>query len=270
MEGTQHVLTGFGDFLERRQVSFVDPLPCSCVCCACGIASSSTVRLPCRHELCRPCHGQSANVCPVDSVKFEEDHVVQQTTDLQQLRVFCINGDCDFVGKLAELSGHVLHCTKDELKCRKCGDHVKRNAAVVHRRQCFVDVGTTSSSPDLAAVVADTETSRGQASPEGHVDQHVGDSSNHVTQDVVVAEASVGAKRTYAGELKRVLPSASYSEETVLRETISGPCRAASEPGVFVTLCKFDNIYEKYAELRRRRRLRCSSRAAWLPATRSL
>ncbi|KAH7970539.1 hypothetical protein HPB49_009939 [Dermacentor silvarum] len=265
MQGTQYVLTGFGDFLERRRISFVDPLPRSHVCCACGFVSSLSVRLPCGHVLCRPCKrhiASDAGTCPVEGVKFEEAGVASQTvklSDLEQLRVYCINDGqrCDFVGKLAELPSHVFGCGYDEVKCDKCDGAVTRSAAVDHRRQCSVDLplaGRTASPDEVAAVdggstgVVETlpdRASEEQVDREGVADDDANSSS---VEDVTRYRTdSVRAKRTSSGELK--VPDTS-SAGPVSRYITPGPYRAASKPGVFVTLCKFDNIYEKYEELR--------------------
>ncbi|KAH6942055.1 hypothetical protein HPB50_027510 [Hyalomma asiaticum] len=258
MQGTQYVLTGFGDFFERRQVAFVDPLPCSCVCCVCGFASSSTTRLPCGHVLCSLCKGRGGSVCPAVCGKFEEADVTLQTiqmSDLGQLRVSCINRGCDFVGKLTELPGHVLKCVNDEVECNKCGVHVKRNAAFDHHRQCCVGVSTAGTTASLADVVAADQgavTLREQESGGEHADKHdvpIGTDSS--PDDVITPEATpVRVKRTYRGELRMVLCNTSSSTGTVSHEVTPGPYRTVSKPGVFLTLCRLDNIYEKYGELR--------------------
>ncbi|KAH6943843.1 hypothetical protein HPB50_000160 [Hyalomma asiaticum] len=265
MPGTQYVLTGFGDFFERRRVAFFEPLPIGCLCRACGFVCSSTVRLPCGHALCRLCKSRSASVCPVDCVNFEEADVVQQRTelsDLEQLRVYCINDHCDFVGKLAEVPSHVLECVNDEVKCGKCGVHVKRNAAVGHRRQCSVDVsivGTTARSADV--FVADRDAGgavmlREHVSGDEHDDERdvANGSGNHTAEEMVIVQAaSVRVKRTYTGALRSVSPYTSSSEGTMSRDVTPGPYRAVSKTGVFVTLCRFDRIYEKYGELRHKK-----------------
>ncbi|XP_070382476.1 uncharacterized protein [Dermacentor albipictus] len=216
MRGTQYVLTGFGDFFERRRISFVDPLPRSHVCCACGFLPSLSLRLPCGHVLCRLCKSQTAR-CPVEGVKFQEAGVASRTvemSDLETLRVFCLNGDkrCGFVGKLAELPGHVRECAHDEVRCDNCDGAVARNAAVDHRRQCSVTLplaGRTANPAEVFVVDGDPA-----GVPEGvaHGDAN-GSSVEHVTNH------RVRAKRTSRGVLKEPVAS-------------------------------FDKIYEKYEELR--------------------
>ncbi|KAL1479971.1 hypothetical protein MTO96_051425 [Rhipicephalus appendiculatus] len=239
MPRTQYVLSGFGDFFERRRIAFVDPLPPGRVCCACGFVTSLTARLPCGHVLCRPCKGRSGGRCPFECAKFEDIDVTSQTielSDLTELRVSCINGGCDFVGRLAELLSHVLECVNDKVKCDKCDAHVSRNAAVDHLRQCSVELPTEGTTANLAEVAAADEGPRGaetlpeHASGENQVDEH--DAANGSDSSAELA--------TNFQQVSRAVP----------RVVTPGPYRAASKPDVFVTLCRFDNIYEKYEELR--------------------
>ncbi|KAL1473669.1 hypothetical protein MTO96_038528 [Rhipicephalus appendiculatus] len=260
MQRTQYVLSGFGDFFERRRIAFVDPLPPGRVCCACGFVTSLTARLPCGHVLCRLCKCRSGGRCPVECVKFEDVDVTSQTielSDLTELRVSCINGGCDFVGRLAGLLSHVLECVNDKVKCEKCGVHVSRSAAVDHLRQCSVELPTEGTSASAAQVAAADEGPRGaetlpeHASGEDQVDEH--DAANGSDSLAELAtnfqQVSSRAKRTSSGELKEVFPGTSSSAGAVPRVVTPGPYRAASKPDVFVTLCRFDNIYEKYEEL---------------------
>ncbi|KAH7935756.1 hypothetical protein HPB52_013081 [Rhipicephalus sanguineus] len=264
MQCTQYILSGFGDFFERRCVAFVDPLPPSRVCCACGFVTSLTARLPCGHVLCRLCRGRSGGRCPFECGKFEDSDVesqIIQLSDLEQLRVSCINGGCDFVDKLSRLPSHVLKCVNDEVICNKCGGHVVRNAAVDHHRQCSVDLpteGTTSGPASADEVAAADERPRGaealpeHASGEEQVDQcdAANDSDCVVELGTNLQQVSSRVKRTFSGEFKEASPGTSSSTATVQRVVTPGPYRAASKPDVFVTLCRFDNIYEKYNELR--------------------
>ncbi|XP_075527062.1 uncharacterized protein LOC142559332 [Dermacentor variabilis] len=244
MRGTQYVLTGFGDFFERRRIAFVYPLPQSHVCCACGFLPSLSVRLPCGHVLCRLCKSQTASGgarCPVEGVKFEEARAVSRTvemSDVEQLRVFCLNGDqrCAFVGQLAELPGHVRECRYDEVRCDNCDGAVARSAAVDHRRQCCVTLPLAGRTAKPAEVVVVDGGPAGVLEGVAHGDAN-GSSVEHATNHPA---DWVRAKRTSSGVLK----------EPVSRCVAPGPYRAASKPGVFATLCRFDKIYEKYEELR--------------------
>nr|XP_050023948.1 uncharacterized protein LOC126518142 [Dermacentor andersoni] len=270
MEGTQYVLTGFGDFFERQRIAFVDALPRNHVCCACGFVSSLSVRLPCNHVLCRLCKSQIASDgarCPVEGTQFKEDDVASQNIelpDLEHLRVFCINGGgsgqrCNFVGKLSELPAHVYECCYEEVKCENCDGAVTQNAAVDHRRQCSADVplaGPTGKAAEVAAaegypgaVVEDVETLRQHASGkqadregfEKKADSSLAEcATDHRTR-------SLRAKRTSSGEVKEPNTSSAGPVSSYLAP---GPPRTASKQCVFTSWCRFDNIYEKYEELR--------------------
>ncbi|KAL1486559.1 hypothetical protein MTO96_046909 [Rhipicephalus appendiculatus] len=192
---------------------------------------------------------------------FADVDVASETielSDLEGLRVSCNNGGCDFVGKLVELPSHVLECVNDEVKCEKCGVHVTRNAAVDHRRQCPVELpteGTTGSAAEIAVageLPRCGETLPEHASGEKQVDEHdaANGSNNSVEHGVKFQEGSNRVKRTFSGEHKDVSSGTSTSAGTILHLMTPGPYRAASKPDVFVTLCRFDNIYEKYEQLR--------------------
>ncbi|XP_065296887.1 uncharacterized protein [Dermacentor albipictus] len=269
MGGAQYVLTGFGDFFERRRIAFVDPLPRSHVCCACGFVSSLSVRLPCNHVFCRLCRSQIPSDgarCPVEGTLFKKDDVASQTIelpDLEHLRVFCTNGGgsgqrCNFVGKLSELPAHVYECGYDEVKCENCDGAVTRNAAVDHRRQCSADLplaGPTGKAAEVAAakgdpgaVVEDVKTLRQRASWK-QVDQE----GFEKKADSSLAECatdhrthSIRAKGTYSGEVKEPDTSSAGPVSSYLAP---GPPRTASKQCVFTAWCRFDNIYEKYEEL---------------------
>ncbi|KAH7962215.1 hypothetical protein HPB52_014917 [Rhipicephalus sanguineus] len=64
-----------------------------------------------------------------------------------------------------------------------------------------------------------------------------------------VHQVSSRVKKTSSGELKEVFPGASSSVGIVPRVITPGPYLNASKPDVFVTFCRFDNIYEKNKEL---------------------
>lgn len=132
---------------------------------------------------------------------------------------------------------------------------MKRNAAFDHHRQCCVGVSTARTTASSANVVAANEgavTLREQESGGEHADRHdVANGTDSSPDDVITPEAApVRVKRTHSGDLRMVLSNTSSSQGSVSRDVTPGPYRTASKPGVYVTLCRFDNIYEKYGEMR--------------------
>lgn len=96
MPTTEYILTGFGEFLERRRVAFVEPLAAVRTCAVCGILASHSLLLPCAHTLCDTCLSQSAQAeqCPLDGREFVEANAVPlncDISDLGQHRVHCVN-----------------------------------------------------------------------------------------------------------------------------------------------------------------------------------
>ncbi|XP_049513593.1 RING finger protein 151-like [Dermacentor silvarum] len=132
MTDATYTLTGFGVFLERRRLTFVEPLPAIRVCSICGLVPSSTQLLPCCHVVCDgPCGRQvkAAGSCPLDgrTVTTSSDvHFKFEQSELEQLLVRCLNGTdiCTFVGKLSELVEHLFACECDAVECSKRGGRV--------------------------------------------------------------------------------------------------------------------------------------------------
>ncbi|KAK8765954.1 hypothetical protein V5799_007269 [Amblyomma americanum] len=122
MAGMEYTLTGFDDFLERRRVVFVEPLPSPRVCGVCGVVPSRSLLLPCGHVLCLACKRQIVNgeqKCPMDGREFAEGAVVSinfKQSDLEQHHVFCVVGgrECSFAGRLGDLKEHVAGCCNDK------------------------------------------------------------------------------------------------------------------------------------------------------------
>ncbi|KAL1466793.1 hypothetical protein MTO96_026425 [Rhipicephalus appendiculatus] len=133
MDSWTYTLTGFGDFLEMRSVSFAEPMPAGRVCGVCGVLPSRVLVLPCKHVLCHLCYshvGGSSEYCPVDGRKLGCLALVYtiafKLSQLEQSLVFCAaagDGVCGFVGRLSELKDHLAQCGGGEVQ-----------AAIVYRR----------------------------------------------------------------------------------------------------------------------------------------
>ncbi|KAK8780005.1 hypothetical protein V5799_018653 [Amblyomma americanum] len=121
MAGTEY--TGFDDFPERQRVVFVEPLPVTRVCGACGVLPSRSVLLPCGHVLCQVCKDQTSRdggKCALDGMEFAEDDILPvnfKQSYLEQHRVFCVAGgeQCTFDGRRCDLKDHLTECGSDKL-----------------------------------------------------------------------------------------------------------------------------------------------------------
>ncbi|KAH7976092.1 hypothetical protein HPB52_008633 [Rhipicephalus sanguineus] len=255
----EYVLTGFDDFLERRRVAFVERLPATRVCCACGLVSSQSLLLPCGHVLCRICKGQNVKEvkCPFDSRVFADTEVIclnLKQSDLEQFRVRCITGGehCSFAGKLSELKRHLTHCSQDEVKCCTCGQTLVRSVAVHHYQQCSggIVVGRVVSGEEVKSIVgglgeikANLEKLRLRGAEGEQLDKHsVVNVANCLFERVVSLEQ----------ELLRADETANYAQDArAIQATrqvpIShGPFRAASRPDAFIVLRTFTDVPAVY------------------------
>lgn len=154
MADTTYTLTGFGNFLERRRVTFLEPLPAVRVCSLCGLVAPKMQLLPCCHVVCaEPCGSLVADVgsCPLDERPVTTASVISLAFDqseIEQLLVRCLNGvrNCSVTCKVGELREHVLACLGDEVMCSKCGEGVRRGAAAAHFRRCISSASSTNQS----------------------------------------------------------------------------------------------------------------------------
>lgn len=250
----EHVLTGFDDFLERRRVAFMEPLPATRICSACRLVPSHSLLLPCGHVLCRICKGQIGEEarCPFDGRVFADTAVVPlnfRQSDIEQLRVRCIAGgnNCSFAGKLCELKHHLALCVADEVKCSGCGEALVRSVAVHHHRQCTggIIARQVVSDEDVKRIVdglGEIKTNLDRLRLRGAGDQFDNDS---VANDAnTLFERVVTLERELACVGERTSPSqGACALQLTKRAPIShGPFRAASKPGAFVILRTFTEV----------------------------
>ncbi|XP_077498087.1 uncharacterized protein LOC144108782 [Amblyomma americanum] len=255
MAGAEYTLTGFDDFLERRHIVFVEPLPNTRICGICGLVPSRSVLLPCGHVLCQLCKGQIGEenpTCPLDRMMFAEANVVSMTfrqSHLEQHRVFCVAGGrkCGFSGKLCDLKAHLVKCGGDEAKCTKCQRYVARSVAVEHYVRCSAQTSARQTvSPTvsacavqmLGAMKKDLERVRARTSLEKVDQDAVVSGANILVECVANLERSFILEEAGGSEFSSLLPAV---EKTAAN---AGPFRAASKPGIFVTTCEFRDVYD--------------------------
>lgn len=262
MAGMEYTLTGFGDFLERRRVAFVEALPSTRICSVCDVVPSRCVILPCGHVLCQACKLQIASGddrCPVDGREFSEAAVVSvhfKQSDLEQHRVFCVAGgrDCSFAGRLGDLMEHLVGCCNDKVKCAECQQSVLRHFAVQHRRECEVkttpqqimsSTAIASAAEQLRDMKKDLEIIRERASRENADQDAVVNGANSLVERMTRLERKLIQEGRKASVEQRDLLLPAVNKTVVT----AGPYRAVSKPGVYMATCKFDEIYAGYKKL---------------------
>ncbi|KAH9363862.1 hypothetical protein HPB48_009108 [Haemaphysalis longicornis] len=162
-----YTVFGFGCSLDWKPTVFVNGVPPTRVCAACGLVPSSTATLPCRHALCRTCYDRSADKhkrCPLDKEPFLKEDVVWSSFALESLlqrKIQCWNASkgCDAVGRASDILEHFGNeCLYQAATCLRCKaslihkdvvDHLESSAcrpSVVRRH---VDHGNDSERPDI-------------------------------------------------------------------------------------------------------------------------
>ncbi|KAL1469926.1 hypothetical protein MTO96_024753 [Rhipicephalus appendiculatus] len=257
MSAFEYTLSGFGDFLERRRVTFVNALPSLRVCSVCGIVPSRTLLVSCGQVLCEPCTAQIKDEerCPFDDGGCFEANVTPlnfTSCELDKLLVLCPNS-CDFTGNVSELKEHLANCFYDRVKCPKCSEPIRRNVAVVHRRHCsgvFQTVKTASTAEADSNTIEDLRGIRKDLEVllVGLCSQELDDYDSSTAQHVAVKEHDCNNDKEEPplahGECKLMTTATQLPIATT-------PHRAASRPNVFVTLCSFCRVYETLTSLRK-------------------
>ncbi|XP_077497643.1 uncharacterized protein LOC144108239 [Amblyomma americanum] len=262
MNGTEYVLAGFGGFLERRPVVFVEPLPNNRVCGVCCMVASRSFLLPCCHVVCESCKSSISNVgymCPLDGRMFAEDDVLPMTLEpsyFGQRRVLCVAGGekCAFRGKLLELKDHLAECDSDEIRCVKCLRYILPINLIEHCQLCSGEAleGSTVSS---SAVGSPGEKLR--ALKKDVEDMRYWALSKCMGHDAVINEASSVVERmtSIACQLADMEQQARYEHDVsvlaVAKKVTYSPqlFRAASKLGAFIESYLFVDAYGAYNSL---------------------
>ncbi|KAH6924365.1 hypothetical protein HPB50_016318 [Hyalomma asiaticum] len=245
MAGATYTLTGFGEFLERRRVAFVEPLPAVRVCAICGLVPPSTQLLPCCHVVCAdPCGTvvADAGACPLDGQLASRIVTFKlERRELDELLVHCLNGadNCDFTGKLGELGKHFSTCARGRVDCLRCGTRVRRDTVAAHCRTSCRSATSTSgkaSAPsgdeveELGSGNKVLERLRLRLSKQMRINDAIVDSVDSLEERTVRLETQLlSAAKGSEAELKGTPPA----------NAAPGPYRCASGPGAGIKLLKF-------------------------------
>ncbi|KAL3210402.1 hypothetical protein MRX96_052189 [Rhipicephalus microplus] len=254
MSTWEYTLTGFGDFLEQRPVTFTQPMARSRVCSICGRVPSGTALLPCGHVFCGECQGEMIDhsECCFDRMPFEEDQLVRlrfELSHLQQLSVVCTVGGkkCGtFSGKLCELKDHMRQCRSVDVECEKCRIAIPSEAAVEHYTQCYTETDRRRLSNNVRVQRLVEEVRRVkedlQAFRQQSLGEHDARHDNLVNGANGLVERLASLERALSlGPEMAAMTIGEVPNQLPIRET-PGPFRAASKPGLFITTCQFPNM----------------------------
>lgn len=131
-----YTVFGFGSGLDWKPTVFVNGVPPTRVCGACGLVPPSTATLPCRHALCQTCYDRSADKhkrCPMDKKPFQREDVVWSSFALDSLlarKIRCWNASkgCDTVGPASDILEHFGNeCQYQPVTCLRC------NKSLIHK-----------------------------------------------------------------------------------------------------------------------------------------
>ncbi|KAH6922110.1 hypothetical protein HPB50_009522 [Hyalomma asiaticum] len=232
-------------------------MPASRVCGTCGRVPSVTVLLPCGHVLCEQCQREhiEGTECPFDGSAFTEGQLVRlnfQLSDLEQLQVVCIAGGrrcTTFAGKLSQLRDHMQRCRSLDVKCAKCHNSVASQAAVDHYKNCSGEASATFSvlsAPlgraveEIRGMKGDLQVLRQRALGDSDGDEDLVNDANGLVEGLESLDRSLSFVEEMAERVYRegvALPSPRKKPPT------PGPFRSASKHGVFITTCKFSDVY---------------------------
>ncbi|XP_077526136.1 uncharacterized protein LOC144137975 isoform X1 [Haemaphysalis longicornis] len=160
----EFALVGYSEYLERRPLKFVDPIPASRICSACGIIPRITYTLLCGHTFCEPCYGScvttSECVCPLDGDVCDRDDVTRKEYPAEQLlrrQVHCWNeaNGCLVILPASQIAEHVRQdCQYHVTRCPTCSVAVLTRDVCAHlKSRCTALVFDKTPEPQQRANV---------------------------------------------------------------------------------------------------------------------
>ncbi|XP_077552351.1 uncharacterized protein LOC144166711 [Haemaphysalis longicornis] len=138
----EFALVGYSEYLERRPLKFVDPIPSSRICSACGYIPRLAYTLVCGHTFCQPCYEccttTSECVCPLDGDACDRDNVTGKEYPAEQLlrrKVHCWNeaNGCAVILAASQIAEHVRQdCKHHVSRCPACSADVLSRDVCAH------------------------------------------------------------------------------------------------------------------------------------------
>lgn len=223
------IVFGFNSGFDWRPTRFVNGIPSNKVCSACGLVSSKSALLPCRHVLCASCYdgaGSGSRCCPVEKEKFEGEDVVWANFDKENLlsrTIQCWNAPsgCDAVGSASVLLEHFDNqCDHHPVNCLRCNKLIPHKYVIKHLSSS--DCGTPSAGETVAEKSIDGGVS-GIMEMLGQVEHEISSLHAYLQEKV---EALLKDKECSKAEAanERVVAESLRS----LDEVVKGNCRVSS------------------------------------------
>ncbi|XP_077561705.1 uncharacterized protein LOC144178046 [Haemaphysalis longicornis] len=155
--GAQYTVFGFDSRIDWKPTVFVDGLPKTRVCSACGLVSARIALLPCSHLLCSRCYDSSGdeerNRCPLDKDVCQPDDIIWSTFTREKLfgrKIQCWNwsNGCDAVGPVCEIVDHFDDCQYHAVSCFRCRQSMPYRELAGHldANHCTTPEASTASS----------------------------------------------------------------------------------------------------------------------------
>ncbi|XP_077530823.1 uncharacterized protein LOC144142876 isoform X1 [Haemaphysalis longicornis] len=140
--GHPYTLVGFSEGVDRRPLFFVEPLPVTRICSACGLVPRVKAFLPCEHFFCKSCYDQCERsgrvACPLDGDTCSDDEVTwteRPAKSVMTKQVLCWNhtNGCNVITAAAEISKHFHNeCGHHMARCPKCSAEIPASDVCTH------------------------------------------------------------------------------------------------------------------------------------------
>ncbi|KAH9384350.1 hypothetical protein HPB48_026357 [Haemaphysalis longicornis] len=160
----EFALVGYSNDLDKKPLKFVEPIPPSLVCSACGNIPRLMYCLLCGHSLCEPCYGNcvtpSECVCPLDGEVSAPADVISRKYPAENLlrrKVHCWNeaNGCLVVLPASQIAEHVRQdCQYHATRCPTCSVAVLTHDVCAHlKSRCTALVFDETPEPQQRANV---------------------------------------------------------------------------------------------------------------------
>ncbi|KAH6922108.1 hypothetical protein HPB50_009520 [Hyalomma asiaticum] len=172
--------------------------------------------------------------------------------DLESYHVLCMAGGSRcraFYGTLSELREHMQLCRSVDVECTKCQRFIASEVLVYHYRNCgddtpspysLYDVPVRLAVEEIRGIKEDLQGLQLRALSERNRDDDLVNGANVLVERLSSLDLALTAAKDMTGTSNcDRLPAPSHGK----RPATPGPFRAASKPGLFITACKFTNVY---------------------------
>ncbi|KAH9382680.1 hypothetical protein HPB48_023236 [Haemaphysalis longicornis] len=160
----EFTLVGYSNDLDKRPLKFVEPIPPSRICSACGNIPRLMLCLLCGHTLCEPCYENCATpsecACPLDGEVSAQADIISRKYPAENLlrrKVHCWNeaNGCLVVLPASQIAEHVRQdCKYHVTRCPTCSVVVLTRDVCAHlKSRCTALVFDETPEPQQRANV---------------------------------------------------------------------------------------------------------------------